>query len=153
MNYSDKDRDFMARAIAEARRGAELGEVPVGAVIVVGERVVAAAHNSPIGLKDPTAHAEILAIRSGSQLIGSARLDSASIYATLEPCVMCTGAIIVARIARLIFGAWDEKAGALGSVYDIGRDDRLNHQLEVGGGLMATESADLLREFFRSRRG
>ncbi len=150
---------LMARAIAEARRGAAEGEVPVGAIVVApgGDTpaepaIIAAAHNCPIGLKDPTAHAEILALRRAATALDAYRLAGAAMFATLEPCVMCVGAMIHARIAELYFGARDEKAGALGSVYDIGRDGRLNHRIAVYGGVSEPECAELLRAFFRSRR-
>ena len=142
----------MLLALEEARDGAREGEVPVGAIVVIESRVAGAAHNRPIGLKDPSAHAEILAIREAATNAGAYRLEGASIYVTLEPCVMCVGAIINARIAKVYYGARDEKAGALGSVYDIGRDGRLNHRIEVYGGILAGECAALLREFFRERR-
>ena len=149
----------MALALAEARRGAEEGEVPVGAVVVrkdadgAGAVVLAAAHNRPIALNDPTAHAEMLALRAAAAVRGGYRLDSTAVLVTLEPCVMCAGAMVHARIGELYFGARDAKAGALGSVYDIGRDGLLNHRIEVYGGLMEAECAALLRDFFRSRRG
>ena len=146
------DEAFMALAIAQARRAAEQGEVPVGAVVVVEDRVIAAAHNRPIALADPTAHAEILAIRQAARELSTYRLTGATIYVTLEPCVMCVGAMVHARVARLKFGARDEKAGAVGSVYDLGRDGRLNHRLEVSAGLMEPECAAILREFFSTRR-
>jgi tRNA(adenine34) deaminase len=146
------DGACMLLALEEARDGANGGEVPVGAIIVIESRVAGAAHNRPIGLKDPSAHAEILAIREAATNAGAYRLEGASIYVTLEPCVMCVGAIINARIAKVYYGARDEKAGALGSVYDIGRDGRLNHRIEVYGGILAGECAALLREFFRERR-
>jgi tRNA(adenine34) deaminase len=142
----------MLLALEEARDGANGGEVPVGAIVAIESRVAGAAHNRPIGLKDPSAHAEILAIREAATNAGAYRLEGASIYVTLEPCVMCVGAIINARIAKVYYGARDEKAGALGSVYDIGRDGRLNHRIEVYGGILAEECAALLREFFRERR-
>jgi tRNA(adenine34) deaminase len=150
---------LMAQAIAEAQSGAGEGEVPVGAVVIArgtdGEdgAIVAAAHNRPIALNDPTAHAEMLALRQAAAALGAYRLDGAALFVTLEPCVMCVGAMVHARIAELYFGARDEKAGALGSVYDIGRDGRLNHRIEVYGGMMESECAALLRDFFRSRRG
>jgi tRNA(adenine34) deaminase len=146
---------YMAEAIAEARRAAAEGEVPVGALVVsrgASDAIVAAAHNRPIALNDPTAHAEMLALRQAGAALGAYRLAGAALFVTLEPCVMCVGAMVHARIAELYFGARDEKAGALGSVYDIGRDGRLNHRIEVYGGLMEPECAALLREFFRSRR-
>lgn len=143
----------MEVAIAHARAGGVEGEVPVGAVIAVGNQVVAAAHNRPIALKDPTAHAEILAIRAAGAALDGYRLTSATIYVTLEPCTMCIGAIINARIQRLMFGARDPKAGAVGSVYDIGRDGRLNHRIEVYPGLLEAQCAEMLGKFFASRRG
>lgn len=151
METSD-DNLFMCRAIEEARRAAAEGEVPVGALVVVDGRVVAAAHNRPISLNDPTAHAEILALRQAAAELKTYRLNGATIYVTLEPCVMCLGAMLNARVARLKFGARDDKAGAVGSVYDLGRDGRLNHRLEVDRGLMEAECAELLRQFFRARR-
>jgi tRNA(adenine34) deaminase len=144
---------FMAEAIAEASRAQAEGEVPVGAVVVAGGQIVGAGHNRPIGLSDPTAHAEILAIRAAASTLKTYRLTTVSIYVTLEPCVMCVGAMLNARVARVVYGARDDKAGALGSVYDIGRDGRLNHRFEVVGGVMESECADLMREFFRARRG
>jgi len=149
---AQRDIDFMSQALAEARKGAAAGEVPVGAVVVLDDRVIAAAHNRPIALCDPTAHAEVLALRAACLALGSYRLIDASLYVTLEPCVMCIGAMVNARIARLIFGTRDEKAGAAGSVYDIGRDGRLNHRLEIHSGLMETDCAEVMREFFRGRR-
>jgi tRNA(adenine34) deaminase len=149
---------LMAEALAEARRAAAEGEVPVGAVVVErgpdgsGHRIIAAAHNRPIALNDPTAHAEMLALRQAAATLGVYRLKDAAMFVTLEPCVMCVGAMVHARIAELYFGARDEKAGALGSVYDIGRDGRLNHRIEVHGSLMDPECAALLRDFFRVRR-
>ncbi len=142
----------MLTALEEAERGALEGEVPVGAIVIRENRVIGAGHNLPIGMRDPTAHAEVMAIRDACAHAGEYRLDDASIYVTLEPCVMCLGAIVNARIARVYYGARDEKAGALGSVYDIGRDGRLNHRIEVYGGIMAAESASMLREFFARRR-
>jgi tRNA(adenine34) deaminase len=142
----------MRFALEEARRGADEGEVPVGAIVVIDNRIVGAAHNLPLGLRDPTAHAEVLAIREAAAHIGEYRLHEASLYVTLEPCVMCVGAIVNARLARVYYGARDAKAGALGSVYDIGRDGRLNHRIEVYGGILAEECARTLRDFFAPRR-
>ena len=147
-----EDARFMERALAEARRAAAAGEVPVGAIAVLEGRVVGVGHNCPIALKDPTAHAEIVAIRAAAAELKSYRLDGVAVFVTLEPCVMCVGAMINARIARLVYGARDAKAGALGSVYDVGRDGRLNHTIEVQGGVRAAECADLLTGFFKSRR-
>jgi len=142
----------MTAALAEARRAEADGEVPVGAIAVSGGQIVCAGHNQPIALNDPTAHAEILALRSAATQLKTYRLASVSIYVTLEPCVMCVGAMVNARIARVIYGARDEKAGALGSIYDIGRDGRLNHRFEVIAGVMEPECAEIMREFFRARR-
>ncbi len=156
VNENDSARDhlrLMAQAIAEAQRAADACEVPVGAVVVRDGVVIGASHNRPIAKHDPTAHAEIEAMRAACAATGTYRLEDASLYVTLEPCVMCVGAILNARIARVYYGARDEKAGALGSVYDIGRDGRLNHRIEVYGGIMESECAVLLREFFRARRG
>ena len=149
---TEQDRQFMTAAIAEARRAEAEGEVPVGAIAVVGEQIIGSGHNRPISLGDPTAHAEVLAIRSAASQLKAYRLAEVSIYVTLEPCVMCVGAMVNARISRVIYGARDEKAGALGSMYDIGRDGRLNHRFEVVGGVMESECAEIMREFFRARR-
>ena len=142
----------MRFALEEARQGADEGKVPIGAIVVIDNCVVGAAHNLPVGLRDPTAHAEMLAIREAASLVGEYRLTEASLYVTLEPCVMCVGAIVNARIAKVYYGARDAKAGALGSVYDIGRDGRLNHRVEIYGGILAEECARVLREFFAPRR-
>jgi len=149
---TEQDRDYMAMALDEARRAAAEGEVPVGAVAVVGGKIVASAHNRPIALADPTAHAEILALRAAAAALKTYRLVELSIFVTLEPCVMCVGAMLNARVAKIVYGARDDKAGALGSVYDIGRDGRLNHRFEVVGGMMESECAELMRAFFRTRR-
>jgi tRNA(adenine34) deaminase len=143
---------FMAEAVAEARRAEAEGEVPVGAIAVADGQIVGVGHNWPIGLGDPTAHAEILAIRKAASTLKAYRLTAVSIYVTIEPCVMCVGAMLNARIARVIYGARDDKAGALGSVYDIGRDGRLNHRFEVVRGVMESECAELISGFFRARR-
>lgn len=148
----DHDR-FMDLALAEARAAYAAAEVPVGAV-VVGRRgdILGAAHNRPIGLSDPTAHAEILALRRAAQGVGNYRLSGALCYVTLEPCAMCVGAMLHARIRTLVFGAHDSRAGAAGSVVDLTAVPVLNHRLEVIGGVRAEECARLLREFFRQRR-
>src|SRR5689334_8462939 len=142
----------MRLALEQAEFGARDGEVPVGAIIMNDRQAISAAHNLPVSLRDPTAHAEILAIRDAAAHLGEYRLDDTSIFVTLEPCVMCIGAILHARIAQVYYGARDEKAGALGSVYDIGRDGRLNHRVEVYGGILSGECTRLLAEFFESRR-
>jgi tRNA(adenine34) deaminase len=142
----------MRLALEQANRAAYENEVPVGAIMMYGRQVVAAAHNLPISLCDPTAHAEILAIRDAAARLGRYRLTDTSLYVTIEPCVMCVGAILNARIAQVYYGARDEKAGAMGSVYDIGRDGRLNHRVEVYGGILGAECTQVLRQFFESRR-
>jgi tRNA(adenine34) deaminase len=151
--YDPQDLAMMEQALAQAREAAAEGEVPVGALIAMDGRIVARAHNRPIALNDPTAHAEILAIRAAGAALKTYRLIGATLYVTLEPCTMCVGALINARVARLKFGARDPKAGAAGSVYDIGRDGRLNHRIEVYPGLMQAQCAALLEQFFAARRG
>jgi tRNA(adenine34) deaminase len=151
MNASS-DTDFMRRALLLARRAAEEGEVPVGALLVLGGEVIGEGWNRPIAGHDPTAHAEIVAMRAGAQALRNYRLSDATLYATLEPCVMCMGAVLNARILRVVFGAWDPKAGACGSVIDLSREPRLTHRVDVFGGVCSDESADLLRQFFESRR-
>ncbi len=146
------DPSLMAAALAEARRAAAAGEVPVGAIVAIDGAIVGAGHNRPIAAKDPTAHAEIVALRAAAAALGAYRLPGADLYVTLEPCPMCVGAIIHARIARVFYGARDEKAGAFGSVFDLGRDGRMNHRVEVLGGLMEAPASALLKEFFQARR-
>lgn len=143
---------FMRRALAEARLAGEAGEAPVGAVVVRGGEVIASAHNLKESLPDPTAHAELLALRQAAGLTGSWRLHGCSLYVTLEPCVMCAGAVVHARIDRLVYGAYDPKTGAAGSLWDVLRDQRNNHWVEVRGGVLATECGSLLQEFFSARR-
>jgi len=142
----------MGRALILARRAAEDGEVPVGAVLVLGNEVIGEGWNRPIGLGDPTAHAEILALRTAAQRQRNYRLAATTLYSTLEPCSMCVGAVLNARVSRVVFGAWDSKAGACGSVIDLPREPRLTHGLDVFGGMCSEESAALLRQFFESRR-
>ena len=142
----------MARALDEARRGEQRDEVPVGAVVVVGGRMVAYAHNETLRTKDPTAHAEILALRRAARRLGLSRLSDAEIYVTLEPCAMCVGAMIQARIASLTFGCRDPKAGAVVSLYELTRDRRLNHRFPFREGVLAQECSRLLSGFFRARR-
>ncbi len=140
-------------ALSEAQRAFQEGEVPVGAVVVQGEQVVGTGYNRTVGLQNPTAHAEIVAIAAAAATLGSWRLDGCRIYVTLEPCPMCAGAIVNARLAQLLFGAYDVKAGATGTLYAITADTRLNHQVETLGGVLDLESAVLLRDFFQRRRG
>ena len=151
MNPS-RDIDFMQRALMLAQRGAQEGEVPVGAILVRGEEVIGEGWNRPIGAADPTAHAEIVALRAGAQLQRNYRLGTTTLYVTLEPCAMCMGAVINARVPRVVFGAWDAKAGACGSVIDLSREPRLAHRIDVFGGVCGDESAALLRRFFEDRR-
>ena len=146
------DEALMAAALDEARRGLEAGEVPVGAVVVVGGEIVARAHNAPIALADPTAHAEILALRDAARTRGNYRLTGATLYATVEPCPMCCGAILHARVARVVYGAADPKAGAVESLYRLLDDARLNHRVVARGGVLAGEAARLLRAFFEAKR-
>ena len=144
----------MRTALAEAELAHSSGDVPVGAVLLDSDgSVLALARNEREKLHDPTAHAEVLAIRRGAEVRGDWRLTDTTLVVTLEPCVLCAGAILSARIPRLVFGAWDEKAGAVGSVHDLLRDRRLPHRVEVIGGLLEAESSALLLEFFRAQRG
>lgn len=142
----------MQEALAHAASASAGGDVPVGAVMVRAGRVIAAAGNRTVRDRDATAHAEVLAIRSASAALDSWRLDDCTLYITLEPCAMCAGAIVLARIARVVIGAWDDKAGMAGSVSDVLRHPRLNHSPEVLGGVLAVESASMLRAFFDERR-
>src|SRR3954464_11013986 len=143
----------MVSALDEARAAASGGDVPVGAVIVRDDEIIARASNRTVRDQDPTAHAELLAIRAAAQALGSWRLGGCTLYVTLEPCAMCAGAIVLARLDRVVFGAWDDKAGMAGSVGDILRHPRLNHRPAVQGGVAAEESSTVLREFFALRRG
>jgi len=150
----DADRTWMMQALDCAREAYRLGEVPVGAVCVDrAGTVVARAANAPIASHDPTAHAEIIALRAAGQALGNYRLPDCSLYVTLEPCAMCVGALVHARIERLVFAAPDPKTGACGSVFDLAASTRLNHRLSVTRGVLAEESAVLLRQFFAERRG
>lgn len=142
----------MAIAIEEARKAVEHGDVPVGALVVVDGRIIAARHNQREATNDPTAHAELLAVRAAARALESWRLDGATVVCTLEPCAMCAGALQQARVARVVYGAADPKAGACGSLYNLGADPRLNHEFEIRHGARAAECADLLRNFFAQRR-
>ena len=147
------DTGHMARALAMAREARDQGEVPVGAVLVGrGGEEVAACGNAPIASSDATAHAEIRALREAGRAAGNYRLPGTTMYVTLEPCPMCAGALVQARVARLVFGAPDPRTGACGSIIDLPGDERWNHRIEVTGGVLAAESAELLRSFFASRR-
>ena len=145
--------DLMTQALNEAEKGFARGEVPIGAVLVGTEgTVVAKAHNRPISLNDPTAHAEILTLRSAATLYQNYRIKDATLVVTIEPCLMCMGAAINARITRLVFGAHDPKTGAAGSIYNLAADNRLNHRIEIISGIMESECSKLLKDFFRLRR-
>lgn len=147
------DYQYMGEALAQAREALAAGEVPVGAVLVgEGGEVMARAYNRPIGLSDPTAHAEVLALREAAARLGNYRLPGTTVYVTIEPCLMCVGALIQARVARLVFGAPDPKGGACVSLYRLPEDPRLNHHLEVTGGVREAECRELLQDFFRERR-
>jgi tRNA(adenine34) deaminase len=149
---ADFDAARMRESLRLAVRAAERGEVPVGALVVKDGKVIGRGYNAPISSKDPTAHAEIQALREATKNLGNYRLEGCSLYVTLEPCAMCAGAIVLARLDRVVFGAWDDKAGMAGSVGDLLRHPRLNHRPEVLGGVGAEESAAVLRTFFASRR-
>lgn len=146
------DLRFMALALDEARAALAHDDVPVGAVVVRGDEVVARAHNRREADADPTAHAELLAVRAAAAALGSWRLDGCTLYVTLEPCFMCAGALVNARLPRLVFGATDPKAGAVGSLADVARDARLNHRLAVTSGVEADACGALLKAFFSARR-
>jgi tRNA(adenine34) deaminase len=150
--FSQRDEHFMRLALREAERALEHDDVPIGAVIVHGDEVLAAGHNERERLQDPTAHAEMIALREAARALGSWRVLDSVIYVTLEPCAMCAGAIVLARVARVVFGASDPKAGACGSVLDVIGEPRLNHRPILAGGLLAGECAELLSAFFASRR-
>jgi tRNA(adenine34) deaminase len=151
---ADVERELMQQALDCAREAERLGEVPVGAVIVdAAGAVLARAANSPIAREDPTAHAEILALRAAGRALGNYRLPGCVLYVTLEPCAMCVGASIHARLARIVYAAPDPKTGACGSVFDLASSAKLNHRIGVSGGVLAEESAVLLKQFFAARRG
>jgi tRNA(adenine34) deaminase len=149
----ESDASYMDLALEEARKAGAIDEVPVGAVIVSGGEIIGRGFNRPISSHDPMAHAEIIAMREAAQNVRNYRLSSASVYSTVEPCMMCAGAMIHARIARLVFGTPDPKAGAAGSIYNVLTDPRLNHRVEVVSGIREDECASLLRNFFAKRRG
>jgi tRNA(adenine34) deaminase len=150
--YFARDELFMRLALREAERALGHDDVPVGAVIVHGGEVIGAGHNERELRQDPSAHAEMLAIREAARALGSWRLLDTVLYVTLEPCAMCAGAIVLGRIPRVVYGTADPKAGAAGSVLDVLGEPRLNHRPDVAGGLLAAESTELLQAFFRSRR-
>ena len=151
--FEDLHCHWMARALHLAQQGAEAGEVPVGAVLVLGGEVIGEGWNRPIATSDPTAHAEVEALRAAARRLGNYRLPGSTLYVTLEPCAMCAGAIVHARVERVIYGARDPKAGACGSVFDLlPSDERFNHRTDCQGGILAEDCGALLRAFFRVRR-
>ncbi|MCY3806151.1 MAG: nucleoside deaminase [bacterium] len=149
---SDPETAAMRLALDEAAAAATHGDVPVGAVVLLGGDVIARRHNERELRGDPTAHAEVLALRDAAAAVGTWRLDGATLVVTLEPCPMCAGAALAARVDRIVFGAADGKAGACGSLYNLAADPRLNHEMDLSGGLLAGESARLLQDFFAARR-
>jgi len=153
LNQDSPDERYMRAALALALRAAEAGEVPVGAIVVQGQEIIGSGWNQPIARRDPSAHAEIVALRAAADASGNYRLESTTLYVTLEPCAMCTGALLNARVARVVFGAWDAKAGACGSLFDLPREPKLTHRLDVFGGVLRDECSEQLQRFFRARRG
>lgn len=147
-----EDLDYMRMALAEAQAAAAAGEVPVGAIIVCNDRVIAAAHNQRETLRDPTAHAEMIAITQAAESLGAWRLEGCTLYVTLEPCPMCAGAIVQSRVPRVVYGAVDPKAGAVESLYTLLADERLNHRPDVTGSVLAEPCGEILTSFFRARR-
>ena len=152
MQQEPHDYHYMELALQQAALAPHIGEVPIGAVLVHDHKVIAAGYNYREVSQDPTAHAEMIVIRKAAERLQTWRLTETTLYVTLEPCPMCAGAIVQARIARLVFGAWDPKAGACGSIFDIPVERRLNHRVQVMGGLLERESRGLLQEFFRAKR-
>ena len=152
MSWSEADTAGMHVALVEAEQAAAAGEVPVGAAVVTDGKVIATGHNRSISDSDPSGHAEIVALRAAAESLGNYRVANATLYVTLEPCVMCVGAIVQARVSRVVFGAYDAKAGALGSAADLSDSKALNHRFEINGGLLADECSALLRAFFQARR-
>jgi tRNA(adenine34) deaminase len=146
------DSEFMRRALALARYAQEAGEVPVGALVVHNGEIIGEGWNQPIRAHDPSAHAEIVALRSAAARLHNYRLTGVTLYVTLEPCVMCAGAIVQARVSRVVFGASDSTAGAAGSVFNLLSSEKLNHRAETIGGVLGDECGDMLRQFFRSKR-
>jgi tRNA(adenine34) deaminase len=152
MNENSHDMEFMKAALDEARAAGQRGEVPIGAVLVLNDTIVSRAGNRTIADCDPTAHAEVIALREAARKLGNYRLLGTSLYVTIEPCAMCAGAMVQARIGRLVYGADDAKAGAVRSCFSILEHEKLNHRVDVTSGVLAEESVELLREFFMARR-
>ncbi len=153
LSSQENDLRWMAEALSEAMRAEALDEVPVGAVVVFNGECIGRGHNTPIVSHDPTAHAEIEALRSAARAVGNYRLVGATVYATVEPCLMCMGALLHARVQRVVFGCYDSKFGAAGSLYDLSSDARLNHRIEVTSGIAEGECRELLQRFFQKKRG
>ena len=153
MQQEPHDSHYMELALQQAAFAPHIGEVPIGAVLVHNHEVIAVGYNYRETSQDPTAHAEMIVIRKAAERLQTWRLTETTLYVTLEPCPMCAGAIVHSRIARLVFGTWDPKAGACGSIFDIPAERRLNHRVQVTGGLLERESRELLQEFFRAKRG
>lgn len=152
-HWSEDDQKFMHAAIAEARIAASVGEVPVGSVVVRDGEIIGRGHNLTIQDTDPSAHAEVVALRAAARSVQNHRLVDVTLYVTLEPCAMCVGAMLQARISRLVFAAYDKKAGAAGTVLDLCDHRGFNHRIEVNGGLMQAQGAGMLQQFFEKRRG
>lgn len=152
MDRLEQDKQMMSLALEEAGRAYEEGEVPIGAVLTLEGEIIARGHNLSITLSDPTAHAEILTLRRGAEKLGNYRLPGATLYVTLEPCLMCAGAILQARLARVVFGAFDPKAGAVASLYQVLNDERLNHSVEITGGIHKERCGKILSRFFQEKR-
>jgi tRNA(adenine34) deaminase len=151
-HWNPEDKAFMREAIAEAVKAEAAGDIPVGAIVVRDGVIIARAGNARKITDDPTAHAEVLVLREAAKVVGNWRLEGCTLYVTLEPCTMCAGALVLARIMRVVYGTADPKAGAVESIYRVLSDTRLNHNPELSGGLMAEESAELLQNFFRAKR-
>ncbi len=147
------DNKWMAIAIEQAKKASQLGEVPVGAVLILNDKLVAQAHNQPISTNDPTAHAEIQLLRIAGMELKNYRLPNSTLYVTLEPCAMCLGAMIHARVSRVVFGAYDEKTGVCGSCADLSNSPYFNHSLDITGGVLADDCKNLLQDFFIQKRG
>lgn len=152
LNQESLDTQFMQAALVEARKAKALGEVPVGAVMVKEGQIITRAHNLRETTGDPTAHAELIALQEAAKIYKHWRLTGMTLYVTLEPCTMCAGALVLARIDRLVYGASDPKAGAVGSLMNVVQDERLNHRVEVSAGILADECGKILKDFFRERR-
>ena len=152
LHQDEIDRRFMQQAVELARKALDSEDVPIGALVVHGGHIIGRGYNQREKLRDPTAHAEMIAITAAAEYLGQWRLDNCTLYVTLEPCAMCAGALVLARLRRLVYGATDSKAGACGSLYQITQDPRLNHHVETVAGVLAEPAAELLREFFRRRR-